>query len=227
MYNRQSSSPDVRNSILWNNRDSSGTGTISATVTNDSSSAISLTHSLAQGVGASGGGWTVDGSYVDGGDNIHADPLFITDVNPSSAPTTGGNLRLGAGSPAIHAGGDHHVPEGVTTDLDGNPRIIGPAVDMGAYEAVVTYQMTVTKAGTGDGLVTSSPPGIDCGDTCSVYLQEDSAVTLTATADEGSTFNGWSDACSGTADCVVTMDAAKSVTATFMVNDVFLPVVMK
>jgi hypothetical protein len=132
MYN-YSSSPDVRNSILWNNQSSSGSGTISATITNNIST-NTLTHSLAQGVGVSGGSWTADTSYVDGGDNIHEDPLFILDIDPSSAPTTTGNLRLGAGSPAIHVGGNHHVPEGVTTDLDGNPRIIGDAVDMGAYE---------------------------------------------------------------------------------------------
>jgi hypothetical protein len=189
-------------------------------------------HSLAQGAGASGSDSWVGGSFFDGRGNIDEDPLFITPVDPSTAPTTTGNLRLGTGSPAIDTG-DNTFVIGVPTDLDGEARVKdgdgdGTAtVDMGAYEAATLYLLAVRKAGTGDGLVTSSPAGIDCGDTCSVYLQEDSAVTLTATADEGSTFNGWSDACSGTADCVVTMDAAKSVTATFMVNDVFLPVVMK
>ena len=51
---------------------------------------------------------------------------------------------------------------------------------------------------------------------------------MTADADTGSTFTGWSGDCSGTAACVVIMYAAKSVTATFMVTyDVFLPVIMK
>ncbi|MFN2590153.1 MAG: hypothetical protein ABR518_05240 [Actinomycetota bacterium] len=41
-------------------------------------------------------------------------------------------------------------------------------------------------------------------------------MTLTATAASGSTFTGWSGACSGTAaTCTVTMDAAKTATATF------------
>jgi hypothetical protein len=74
---------------------------------------------------------------MDGGNNIDEDPLFILDIDPSSAPTTSGNLRLGATSPALHAGGDHHVPEGVEFDLDGNLRIVGPAVDMGAYETQI------------------------------------------------------------------------------------------
>jgi hypothetical protein len=40
-------------------------------------------------------------------------------------------------------------------------------------------------------------------------------VTLTAVADAGSSFMGWSGACTGAGDCVVTMSEAKSVTATF------------
>jgi hypothetical protein len=44
------------------------------------------------------------------------------------------------------------------------------------------------------------------------------SVTLSATAATGRTFAGWSGAgCSGTGTCVVTMDAAKDVTATFSV----------
>ena len=38
-------------------------------------------------------------------------------------------------------------------------------------------------------------------------------VTLTATPNAGSTFAGWSGACSGTGTCVVTMNAAQTVTA--------------
>ena len=40
-------------------------------------------------------------------------------------------------------------------------------------------------------------------------------MTLNATPGDGWAFTGWSGACSGTAECTVTMDAAKSVTATF------------
>ncbi|MEM8856956.1 MAG: hypothetical protein AAGD96_01460, partial [Chloroflexota bacterium] len=41
-------------------------------------------------------------------------------------------------------------------------------------------------------------------------------ITLTATADSGSIFDGWNGAgCTGTAVCVVTISASQSVTATF------------
>ena len=74
--------------------------------------------------------------------------------------------------------------------------------------------LSVTKAGTGEGTVTSTPAGIDCGSTCSAPFDENTAVTLTATPTTGSIFTGWS----GDADCsdgTVTMAGARSCTATF------------
>ena len=63
--------------------------------------------------------------------------------------------------------------------------------------------------------MTSDLAGITCGTACAVTYVEDSTVTLTATAAAGSTFAGWSGACSGTGVCVVTMSAARSATASF------------
>jgi uncharacterized repeat protein (TIGR02543 family) len=76
--------------------------------------------------------------------------------------------------------------------------------------------LTVSKAGTGAGTITSSPPGINCGTACSAGYIVNTVVTLTAAPDAGNTFTGWSGGCSGTGlTCNVTMDAIKSVTATF------------
>ena len=75
--------------------------------------------------------------------------------------------------------------------------------------------LAVSLAGTGNGTVTSSPAGISCPSTCSASFNSGTTVTLTASAANGSTFAGWSGACSGTGSCTVTMNAAKSVTATF------------
>ncbi len=79
--------------------------------------------------------------------------------------------------------------------------------------AVSGYWLTVQKNGA--GTVTSSPAGISCGLSCGFSFSPGESVTLTATPACGSTFAGWSGACAGTGQCVVTMDAAKSVSATF------------
>jgi uncharacterized repeat protein (TIGR02543 family) len=77
-----------------------------------------------------------------------------------------------------------------------------------------SYALTVNKAGTGSGTVTSNPVGINCGSDCTESYGSSTSVTLTATPVSGSTFAGWSGACAGVF-CTVTMNTAKSVTATF------------
>ena len=59
-----------------------------------------------------------------GGGNITNAPLFVDQA--------GGNLRLQTNSPCINAGNNSYVIG--TTDLDGNLRIRGGIVDIGAYE---------------------------------------------------------------------------------------------
>ncbi len=80
------------------------------------------------------------------------------------------------------------------------------------------HLLTLTKSGGGQGIVKSSLAGINCGATCSTqasaYYQGE-VVELTATPGKGSTFGGWSGACSGAGTCTVTMSEAKGVTAEF------------
>jgi hypothetical protein len=84
------------------------------------------------------------------------------------------------------------------------------------FAAVGPRRLTVSKAGTGSGGVTSKPAGIDCGSTCSAEFEAPTKVVLHATAAQGASFSGWSGAgCSGTAACKVTMSEARNVTATF------------
>ena len=84
------------------------------------------------------------------------------------------------------------------------------------FTALATNPLTVTKAGTGSGTVASSPAGISCGTVCSASYGGNALVVLTATAASGSTFTGWSGACTGAAaTCSVAMNAARAVTATF------------
>jgi Bacterial Ig-like domain (group 3)/Lamin Tail Domain/Divergent InlB B-repeat domain len=94
-------------------------------------------------------------------------------------------------------------------------------VTLGADRAVTaTFNTTqrvlsVSRTGTGTGTVTSSPAGISCGATCSANYTDGAVVTLTASPDATAAFAGWSGDCTGTGPCTVTMNANKSVTATF------------
>ena len=140
IYNKYSSNPVLTNCILSGNIAAQAGGgmangnTSSPTVTNcilwgetpdeiycDLSSTPIVTYS------------DVQGGRPDEG-NIDADPQF-----------QGADLRLMATSPCIDAGDNDSVPVVVTTDLDGNPRIIDgdcddiDVVDMGAYEFSFAY----------------------------------------------------------------------------------------
>lgn len=59
-----------------------------------------------------------------GSGNLTNDPMF---VNPAT-----GDFHLQSNSPCINSGRNSYAPMG--PDLDGNPRIAGRTVDMGAYE---------------------------------------------------------------------------------------------
>jgi hypothetical protein len=87
-----------------------------------------------------------------------------------------------------------------------------------------TATLTVTRAGAGMGTITSNPTGVSCGSDCSQSYSLNTPVRLTASAAGGSTFTGWSGACSGTGACTVTMSQARSVTATFTLQAALLSI---
>lgn len=81
-----------------------------------------------------------------------------------------------------------------------------------------SFQLTVLTSGGGAGTVTSTPAGIDCGTTCSASFNSGATVSLTETPNTGSTFEGWSGACTGTGACNVSLTGNATVTATFATN---------
>jgi hypothetical protein len=86
----------------------------------------------------------------------------------------------------------------------------------------VEHLLTVHKAGTGTGTVTGT--GIGCGGDCTESYNSGSSVILTAAPSPGSSFGGWAgcDTPSGN-HCTMSVDADKSVTATFMANPTLTP----
>ena len=85
---------------------------------------------------------------------------------------------------------------------------------------VTNYTLTVTGAGTGLGTVKGS--GIDCtlsggsaSGICSASYASGTSVPLIAAPIGSSSFSGWSGDCSGAGGCSVTMNATKSVSASF------------
>ncbi|KJU85124.1 conserved hypothetical protein, secreted [Candidatus Magnetobacterium bavaricum] len=114
------------------------------------------------------------------------------------------------------------TPNTDTSQRTGTITISGQTFTVTQEGQATDVTLTVVKAGEGSGAVTITPPGIDCSMNtpsaeCRVPFAQGTSVTLTAAADAGSTFTGWSgDDCSGTTStCTLTMSAAKNVTATF------------
>lgn len=85
-----------------------------------------------------------------------------------------------------------------------------------------TYELEVFPGGDGSGSVVSADELIDCdaaATACKATYTEGTEISLQATPDEGSSFSGWSGAaCEGdpsASNCVLTMDEAKTITASF------------
>lgn len=93
--------------------------------------------------------------------------------------------------------------------------------------SVESVTLTVTREGAGAGIVTADLPGINCGTDCSEDIPIGDHIVLTATAEDGSVYAGWSgDGDCGNPDFVddatgkvsVTVRAEMTCTATFDVE---------
>jgi parallel beta-helix repeat protein len=98
----------------------------------------------------------------------------------------------------------------VTRPADANP-------DIGAFEYPVpqkTLNVTIKGSGTGSVASDAGHSGIACPDMCQASFADGAVVTLSHYPSITSVFSGWDGACVSD-PCMVTMNAAKDVTATF------------
>lgn len=141
---------------------------------------------------------------------------------------SGGGMCLGAATgnmwcaypDPLCPGGYRYSNQDVGDGLSGTCVAASP-LDAGVDSGVAgdtgpaTRTLTVMVGGSGMGVATSGPTGIACNaNTCTHTFPVGTAVTLTQSATSGS-FLGWSNDCTGTGTCLVTMDKDRTVTALF------------
>jgi hypothetical protein len=160
------------NTIIWNNEDSSGVGTADSSHAGPGAARLVAVNSLVQGMIAPGTA-NLDGTLAAN------NPLFLLPLDPSAAPSQGGDFHLQLNSPVIDKGDNqarinHYNPatpiplEGnVLTDLDGTDRILDgdgdtvATVDMGPYETT-SFSIGGTVSGLlGEGLILQNSGGDD------------------------------------------------------------------
>jgi hypothetical protein len=157
--------------------------------------------------------------------------LYAYDGAGSSANDVDASIGSPTGSfpsPATLSSGDDTFTFGVSGAIDktGDAAVgyLGGTSQLEVHVALSSasssgggsHTLTVHRAGTGSGAVTSSPAGISCGSTCSHAYANGTPVTLSASPASGSKFAGWSGGgCGSTASCKVTLASDVSVTATF------------
>lgn len=125
-----SGNPTLQNCVLWDNEDSSGSGELAqlyllADPPQDwiEPGSVSVRSSCVRG-------WS---GTLPGPNNIGDDPLFFDPDGTDGVPgTLDDDWSLASASQAIDTG----EPPAVTEPLDlfGNPRVVGSAIDMGAFE---------------------------------------------------------------------------------------------
>ncbi|MCB9857765.1 MAG: hypothetical protein H6818_18940 [Phycisphaerales bacterium] len=128
IYTSASGNSTVINSLIWGN----------AVATESQISCDGTMDVSYNGIEGGVAGITGAGTINDNGGNLNfsgSDSVFFDPVDPASAPTTEGNYHLAPDSVAIDEGSNALATNaGLTTDFEGDIRIVGMAVDLGADE---------------------------------------------------------------------------------------------
>ena len=182
--------------------------TVTATLTGSSVTKAAKTVT----VSVAGGTATVD-------DDFTAVKDFAISI-PGEARSADGSFTLTPVADSAREGPETVVVSGTASDG-------APITVTGATVRIVEADPKLTVAAPSNGRVTGTTGSgdaqatvIDCGSgsrtDCSASLPSGTLVTLSATADTGHLFDGWTGACSGTADCSLTLNADSAVGAKFV-----------
>ena len=138
----ESSNMAVTNSIFWDNT----TENASQIKVGNSGAATSIQISYCNIQGGKDNIISDENCTVEWGQgNINADPNFVNSGSLTvSESLTAGDYHLHDDSPCIDAGDPEFITEPSETDIDGNPRISGTKIDMGADEFVQPLTVVVT-----------------------------------------------------------------------------------
>ena len=132
----------------------------------------------------------------------------------SGAPTENNSIFFRDLYSFIHARNEQNLQHhSLVVGLPTENRVVIAALD--------GYEISVTSEGEGAGMVIAQAGGILCGATCTAAYPAGVTVRLAALPGPFSAFNAWGGACAGVTQplCEVTVDAAKSVSATFVPSD--------
>ena len=151
-------------------------------------------------------------------------------IAPATLPAaTGGNGTLTYSlTPALPAGlafdAATRVVSGTPTASQAPTLHTYTATDEDGSAASLTFSVAVgrqlTVSPPSNGTVTGTVGAetvIDCGTDCTAIVADGATVSLTASPDSGYYFSAWGGACAGTtaATCSITLDANRSLSATF------------
>jgi uncharacterized repeat protein (TIGR01451 family) len=212
-----------------------GTATISATVGNIAGSTTLTVQALAatfigltpsQAIFAGTSSVTLGGTIGSG--TTHPAPAETVSITLNNATQTVAIGSNGTFSTAFPTGTipASATPYTITYSYAGDT-IFAAATDtsttLTVNPVVSQFLLTVTDIGTGNGTVTDNFEKINCTTTagvqsgaCSASYANGTPVTLTASPSGNSTFAAWGGACTGSANCLLTMTAPQTATASFV-----------
>jgi hypothetical protein len=117
-----------------------------------------------------------------------SDDVAVTQV---SWTNSAGGSGIATGTTAWSASGIALRPGTNTLTVTARDAAGNTAVRTLTVTYTPSFILTVARAGSGSGTVTSSPTGIDCGSACAWSYASGPVMTLTATPAAGSIFTGW------------------------------------